>query len=37
MVEKISDCDGNDTLVICSEEIEAMTISNKNKKVKDLL
>jgi hypothetical protein len=34
MVEKIRDRDGNDTLVIYSEEIEAMTISNKNKKVR---
>ena len=34
MVEKVTDCNGNDTLVIYSEEIEAMTISNKTKRVK---
>ena len=34
MVEKLVDSNGNDTLVIYSEEIEAMTISNKTKEVK---
>ena len=34
MVEKVTDCNGNDTLVVYSEEIEAMTISNKTKKVR---
>jgi hypothetical protein len=34
MVEKVTDCNGNDTLIIYSEEIEAVTISNKTKKVR---
>jgi hypothetical protein len=34
MVEKVTDCNGNDTLVLYSEEIEAMTISNNTRKVR---
>jgi predicted nucleic-acid-binding Zn-ribbon protein len=34
MVDKVRDNKGNDVLIIYSEEIEALTISNKTKKVR---
>jgi hypothetical protein len=34
MVAKVRDSKGNDVLIIYSEEIEALTITNKTKKVR---